>query len=88
VLKEDNVYQNVKRLYYLFYFQVSTLTGSVSHYDNLGIIVLRAYIFGANKYYAKAGGDISFVCLIEEGIGVVWGDFGWLLEPSIVRGSS
>jgi hypothetical protein len=25
---------------------------------------------------------------ILSGIGVVWGDFGWLLEPSIVRGSS
>ena len=35
------------------YFQVSTPTGSVSHYYNLGIIVPRAYILGADEYAAK-----------------------------------
>ena len=30
--------------------QVSTPTGSVSHYYNLGIIVPRAYILGADEY--------------------------------------
>ena len=29
----------------------------------------------------------SFTLLLTLGIGVVWGDFGWLLKPSIVRGS-
>jgi len=46
--------------------QVSTPTGSVSHYYNLGIIVPRAYILGADEYYAMAGGDISLVCIIED----------------------
>jgi len=46
--------------------QVSTSTGSVSHYYNLGIIVPRAYILGADEYYAMAGGDISLVCIIED----------------------
>ena len=46
--------------------QVSTATGSVSHYYNLGIIVPRAYILGADEYYAMAGGDISLVCIIED----------------------
>merc|ERR1719474_1203199 len=46
--------------------QVSTETGSVSHYYNLGIIVPRAYILGADEYYAQAGGDISLVCIIED----------------------
>ena len=50
----------------MFDFQVSTSTGSVSHYYNLGIIVPRAYILGADEYYAMAGGDISLVCIIED----------------------
>ena len=33
--------------------QVSTPTGSVSHYYNLGIIVPRAYILGADEYVPK-----------------------------------
>ena len=32
--------------------RVSTPTGSVSHYYNLGIIVPRAYILGADEYVA------------------------------------
>ena len=47
-------------------FQVSTSTGSLSHYYNLAIIVPRAYILGADEYYAMAGGDISLVCIIED----------------------
>ena len=50
----------------MFVIQVSTSTGSVSHYYNLGIIVPRAYILGADEYYAMAGGDISLVCIIED----------------------
>ena len=46
--------------------QVSTSTGSLSHYYNLAIIVPRAYILGADEYYAMAGGDISLVCIIED----------------------
>ena len=46
--------------------QVSTNTGSLSHYYNLAIIVPRAYILGADEYYAMAGGDISLVCIIED----------------------
>jgi len=46
--------------------QVSTETGSLSHYYNLAIIVPRAYILGADEYYAMAGGDISLVCIIED----------------------
>ena len=50
----------------IFDFQVTTSMGSVSHYYNLGIIVPRAYILGADEYYAMAGGDISLVCIIED----------------------
>lgn len=46
--------------------QVSTSTGSLSHYYNLAVIVPRAYILGADEYYAMAGGDISLVCIIED----------------------
>ena len=46
--------------------QVSTSTGSLSHHYNLAIIVPRAYILGADEYYAMAGGDISLVCIIED----------------------
>ena len=46
--------------------KVSTSTGSLSHYYNLAIIVPRAYILGADEYYAMAGGDISLVCIIED----------------------
>ena len=46
--------------------QVSTTTGSLSHYYNLAIIVPRAFILGADEYYAMAGGDISLVCIIED----------------------
>ena len=46
--------------------QVSTSTGSLSHYYNLAIIVPRAFILGADEYYAMAGGDISLVCIIED----------------------
>ena len=42
------------------------MTGSVSHYYHLGIVVPRAYILGADEYYSKAGGDISLVCIIED----------------------
>ena len=45
---------------------MSTETGSVSHYYNLHIVVPRAYILGADEYYAKAGGDIALVCIIED----------------------
>lgn len=45
---------------------MSTSTGSLSHYYNLAIIVPRAYILGADEYYAMAGGDISLVCIIED----------------------
>ena len=58
--------QRISELRYNFSFQVSTETGSVSHYYNLGIIVPRAYILGADEYYAQAGGDISLVCIIED----------------------
>ena len=54
--------------------QVSTSTGSLSHYYNLAIIVPRAYILGADEYYAMAGGDISLVCIIEDvSAGGQWG---------------
>ena len=46
--------------------KVSTSTGSLSHYYNLAIIVPRAFILGADEYYAMAGGDISLVCIIED----------------------
>lgn len=46
--------------------QVSTPQGSLSHYYNLGIIVPRAYILGADEYYAMEGGSISLVCIIED----------------------
>jgi hypothetical protein len=42
------------------------MTGSVSHYYHLEIVVPRAYILGADEYYSKAGGDISLVCIIED----------------------
>lgn len=62
--------------------QVSTSTGSLSHYYNLAIIVPRAYILGADEYYAMAGGDISLVCIIED---VSTGDsWGWSLVMLLV----
>ena len=50
----------------MFDFQVSTSTGSVSHYYNIGIIVPRVYKLRADEYYAMAAGDISLVCIIED----------------------
>ena len=62
--------------------QVSTSTGSLSHYYNLAIIVPRAYILGADEYYAMAGGDISLVCIIED---VSIGDKGgWSLVMLLI----
>ena len=62
--------------------QVSTSTGSLSHYYNLAIIVPRAYILGADEYYAMAGGDISLVCIIED---VSIGDKGgWSLVMMLI----
>ena len=46
--------------------KVSTETGSVSHFYNLHIVIPRAYILGADEYYAKPGGDIALVCIIED----------------------
>merc|ERR1712212_505365 len=42
---------------------------TVSHNYNRHIVVPRAYILGADEYYAQAGGDISLVCIIEDNLG-------------------
>ena len=45
-------------------FQVSTPTGSVSHYYNLGIIVPRAYILGADEYVVNNISIINIIIII------------------------
>ena len=50
------------------------MTGSVSHYYHLEIVVPRAYILGADEYYSKAGGDISLVCIIED-VSIIFNNF-------------
>ena len=45
-----NIHKLFCRMCDCLFLQVSTPTGSVSHYYNLGIIVPRAYILGADEY--------------------------------------
>ena len=51
-------------MYDCLFLQVSTPTGSVSHYYNLGIIVPRAYILGADEYVVNNISIISIIFII------------------------
>ena len=56
-----NIHELFCRMYDCLFLQVSTPTGSVSHYYNLGIIVPRAYILGADEYVVN---NISIIIII------------------------
>ncbi|XP_039276882.1 uncharacterized protein LOC111046726 [Nilaparvata lugens] len=45
--------------------QVSTGSGTISHYFNLHVVVPTAYILGSGEYHIGEGSTISLVCIIE-----------------------
>ena len=59
-----NIHELFCQMYDCLFLQVSTPTGSVSHYYNLGIIVPRAYILGADEYVVNNISIISIIFII------------------------
>ena len=50
----------------VFYRQISTGTGIMSHFVDLHIVVPEAFILGSGEHHVDVGSGISLVCIIEK----------------------
>lgn len=50
----------------LYYSQVSTPTGIISHFVNLQVVVPEAFILGSGELHVDMGSTINLVCIIEK----------------------
>lgn len=51
---------------YLNIQQVSTNTGTISHFVNLQVVVPEAFILGSGELHVDMGSTINLVCIIEK----------------------